>query len=360
MVAPWTIYAERLFPLGYGYPLWCPGPSLEFGEVQIGDVGYRAFGHFHFLFNCFHPADHPKNVRGVPDSFETLEIPPGSIQEFPNELSPTLLKSEGIQSLVTDGQGGVSVSNTGAEIGARYKCTEHSGAMLLLKKPSHRRYLSCGGTVARYMSKHLKGWYAFATDRLGIDIEMSDLIFVSGHFKTPLWAEAAFSSKTTNSELLLRAGLNNLPGCSGGSLSASLVLSNCESPVVFHHRGPIGSDGSQSTNEDWDLSISERATADQCIFINYYKMKFRVAPFRPKVLRGAAGPHDLPPPDDTTSSSCLIERDSGDTDNTDGGDLSIGGDDPLMHNANCLAYEEGMVDPVDAVLDYVLAVCLVA
>ena len=106
MVAPWTIYAKRLFPLGYGYPLWCPGPSLEFGEIQIGDVGYLAFGHFHFLFNCFHPAGHPRNIRGVPDGFETLEMPSGSIQEFPNELSPTLLKSEGIQSVVTDGQGG--------------------------------------------------------------------------------------------------------------------------------------------------------------------------------------------------------------------------------------------------------------
>ncbi|KAI0661837.1 hypothetical protein C8Q70DRAFT_1043733 [Cubamyces menziesii] len=305
MVAPWTIYAERLFPLGYGYPLWCPGPSLEFGEIQIGDVGYRAFGHFHFLFNCFHPADHPTNIRGVPDGFETLEMPSGSIQEFPNELSPTLLKSEGIQSVVTDGQGGFSI---GAEVGARYKCTEHSGAMLLLKRSSHRRYLSCGGTVARYMSKNLRSWYAFATDRLGIDVEMSDLIFVSGHFKTPVWAEAAFSSKTTNSELLLCAGLNNPLGSNGGGLSASFVLSNCDSPVVFHHRGPIDSDGSQTTHEDWDLSNSERTTADQCIFINYYKMKFRVAPFRPRIMKGASGPHDLPPRDDDIPSNRSTSR----------------------------------------------------
>ncbi|KAJ8496821.1 hypothetical protein ONZ51_g860 [Trametes cubensis] len=198
------------------------------------------------------------------------------------------------------------------------------------------------------MSKNLRSWYAFATDRLGIDVEMSDLIFVSGHFKTPVWAEAAFSSKTTNSELLLCAGLNNPLGSGGGGLSASFVLSNCDSPVVFHHRGPIDSDGSQSTHEDWDLSNSERTTADQCIFINYYKMKFRVAPFRPRIMKGAAGPHDLPPRDGDIPSNRSVE----DVD-TDTVDVSIGADNVLLHGDG-LVYDEGIFDPVDGLLNYIL------
>ncbi len=107
MVAPWDIYAEKLFPLGYGHPLWIPEPSREVGEVRIGDIGYLSDGRFCFLFNCIYPTDDPINTRGTPVDFQPLEVPSGSIRETPDEITQPLLQSEGIHSVTLEGQGSV-------------------------------------------------------------------------------------------------------------------------------------------------------------------------------------------------------------------------------------------------------------
>lgn len=107
MVAPWDIYAEKLFPLGYGHPLWIPEPSREFGEVRIGDIGYLLDGRFCFLFNCMLPAGDPVNKQGTPVDFRPLEVPSGSTRETPDEITQPLLQSEGIHSVAVAGQGAV-------------------------------------------------------------------------------------------------------------------------------------------------------------------------------------------------------------------------------------------------------------
>ncbi|KAI0707098.1 hypothetical protein C8Q76DRAFT_747972 [Earliella scabrosa] len=95
-LAPWDIYARSLEPLGYGYPLWGPEPSSEFGEVRLGDVGYIQRGHFCFLFNTMLEATHPVNMRGVPDAFETFTCDGAS--EHTRDIMQSVLHSEGVQS----------------------------------------------------------------------------------------------------------------------------------------------------------------------------------------------------------------------------------------------------------------------
>ena len=71
---PWNIYAEQLFPLGYGHPLWHPEPGNG-REVHIGDVGWLSEGAFNPLFNSTQPRHHPLNERlGVPDPFSTFDL----------------------------------------------------------------------------------------------------------------------------------------------------------------------------------------------------------------------------------------------------------------------------------------------
>lgn len=146
------------------------------------------------------------------------------------------------------------------------------------------------------MLQNLEHWYLFATDRLGIDLRESDLLFVYGHIKTTVWAEAAFTSSSTDSELSISTSVPTL----GASGIFSVELSNRQIPTIFHRWGPPGR---VTSERELDALItlpspSVEDAFDQCIFLNYFKMKRR---FRKKmVVRAAAGPHELPrsPPED--------------------------------------------------------------
>lgn len=165
----------------------------------------------------------------------------------------------------------------------------------MLKQAGHATRLDCTLAIQRYMRQNLEHWYLFATDRLGIDLQDSDLIFVYGFTKTTVWAEAAFSSSSADGELSISAGAPSL----GASGAFSVELSKCQLPITFHRWGPRGR--ATAERELDALSTAPNTSIedafDQCIFLNYFKMKSR---FRRRIIRAAAGPHDLPsvPPDE--------------------------------------------------------------
>ena len=67
----YNIYAQQLFPMRHGYPLW--HPEIERGrglEMQIGDVGYLQDGAFIRIFNATLPSDHPDQNFGTPENHE--------------------------------------------------------------------------------------------------------------------------------------------------------------------------------------------------------------------------------------------------------------------------------------------------
>ena len=69
----WDIYAEQLYPHGYGYPLWQPDHNFPCGEVEIGDVGYIEKGGFFQLFNSMRNSDDRQALNGVPAAFEQFK-----------------------------------------------------------------------------------------------------------------------------------------------------------------------------------------------------------------------------------------------------------------------------------------------
>ena len=96
----YDIYARELWYLGHGHPMWGPEPSLAFGEVRLGDVGYLQEGDFLFLFNCMQDAHDPVNKRGVPDNFQVFAPPDAaSIQHRPDKITQRQLHSTDISSL---------------------------------------------------------------------------------------------------------------------------------------------------------------------------------------------------------------------------------------------------------------------
>lgn len=147
------------------------------------------------------------------------------------------------------------------------------------------------------MRKNLSNWHAFATESLGVDLQESDIIFISGHVNTAAWEEVAFSSKSSDAELFLSGGLLlPLGGTVSGSLSATLM--KCVQPSIFHRWGPPAR-AVAGTSELEDGSVAH-PKPDQSVFVSYFKTKSRLFP---RVLRAAAGAHELPqgPASDETS-----------------------------------------------------------
>ncbi|KAI0737532.1 hypothetical protein C8Q80DRAFT_309616 [Daedaleopsis nitida] len=285
----WDLYARELVTRGHGHPLWGPEPSLESGEVQLGDVGYLRKGHFCFWFNCMRPQSDPRNSRGVPDGFEVFEPPdgrgPDSGVEVHNVVMPPHLHSGSTESWTISG--GASAGN-GAEVGTsmggeiQYNCKEKTGALLLLKEPGHEKYLECETSIRTYMKQHIDNWYKYGRAR-GIDIRMHDILFVSGFVKTSAWAVGAFKHRSSSGTLRVNAGIFTPgPSASGGF---AISMSACRNPEVYHRYGP------DHRLLRWNEHGESRGS-DQCIFLQYVSMAKYV-----HRIRATAGPHELPEAD---------------------------------------------------------------
>ncbi|RPD59661.1 hypothetical protein L227DRAFT_593782 [Lentinus tigrinus ALCF2SS1-6] len=296
--AAWDIYAKELWPLCYGHPLWFPEPCPEFGEVHIGDVGYLREGNFTRLFNAMHCADHPLNaVRGVPDGFEVFDPDNPMFKDLPNAITQSHLLSKNIRSTSISAAASASEPGVAAAAGLRYQCSETSGALLMLKKPAHRTYIDCRMHIKKYLRTHISSWLDFANGPLGIGLEEKDIIFVSGHTKTSVWAEAAFDQRSSGGELVIAGGCA-VPSVSG---EFRVSMSHCRAAMIHAREGP------RDRVAAWKDGMEPVEKYDQSIFLNYYKMKTRTI-LRSIVVKAAAGPHELP---DDRSDDDLGQRRSG-------------------------------------------------
>lgn len=80
--------------------MWGPEPCPDFGEINLGDVGYLRDGFFCFLFNAMRGADDPINARrGVPVGFEVFQPPESMIIRRPNHITQSQLYSRSLQAL---------------------------------------------------------------------------------------------------------------------------------------------------------------------------------------------------------------------------------------------------------------------
>lgn len=102
--APWYIYADQLFPLQYGHPLWLPDSYGR--EVNVGDVGWLVNGGFRSLLNAIQGPDDP-TYTSSPPSFQRLD--PQKVPEvnWPAITQPFIC-SRSIRRLEAGGEGHIS------------------------------------------------------------------------------------------------------------------------------------------------------------------------------------------------------------------------------------------------------------
>ena len=106
---PSEVYAQQLYRLAYGYPLWEPEPKEGQGEVEIGDVGYLRQGGFYRLFNAMKAPDDKIQHLGVPADFQMHD--PGRMRpvEATNTINAGPLFSSTVRHIKVESDVGTSV-----------------------------------------------------------------------------------------------------------------------------------------------------------------------------------------------------------------------------------------------------------
>lgn len=161
----------------------------------------------------------------------------------------------------------------------------------MLKQPGHKAFLDCALHIKKYMKQNLRSWLDYANGHLGIGMEEKDIIFVSGHVKTTAWALAAFKHRSSDVDVFVTGGFGS--SAAGGF---SVSLARCVEPSVFCRSGPIDRAAVEPATVQGRLSDVKKY--DQCIFLNYHKMRSHMGW---SAIRAAAGLHQLAPspdPDD--------------------------------------------------------------
>jgi len=323
------IYADKLMPFGHGHPLWRPEPaSYSYGttEVMIGDVGYLHNGGFYRIFNTTLSKGHPTNSSCAPDGFEKLKFDEGDVRKEENYIIRGLLASKGVmhasvpENLKTPGITKYTLysgEKNSAFLVTLYNSTKESAIPL-------RRFAS-------YMKRYHSQWRALTSSALEFDIAADDIIFVTGHVKTPTWLVSVLSNygasitlekftpkgQSDTFALINPCASNVHMRCGPGPVAAAEQSQDTSSRSEPAQTETNASDSQADKAEDACTQVEDdqrsedtkfdtpqppkssshtltKATpplpSNQCVFLSYYRMKHRI--LLPTKIKAAAEPDD--------------------------------------------------------------------
>ncbi|KAI1785149.1 hypothetical protein LXA43DRAFT_900376 [Ganoderma leucocontextum] len=294
---PWNIYADELLHHGHGYPLWMPDPDPSVMEVEIGDVGWLHEGGFYQMFNSMKAEGEPQVRNAVPSGFEPFVALHARVGPR-DKITQPFLCGRSIKQVDVDVEVATSAFAASAPLGGSaginfgFKSTSDRGAFLVLSPPAVSRQILSKTHIINYMRANFDHWFEFANTTIGLGLRDEEILFVSGTTKTNRWAVAAFRGESRKTEGSFTANLGSL-----GEASLSMSVSNETLPSRYYRAGPsrhasgamllpsVQPDGSEASPSP-SLLPEQR---DQCIFMNYYRMKRRF--WKPLPMRAAgAGP----------------------------------------------------------------------
>lgn len=192
---------------------------------------------------------------------------------------------------------GAEVVDVGA--GLRFECKSHEGAVLYLPEGAQRKTALVNKIFCDYIRKNFASWYdLIAKLHLTGLITPTDIVLVKGWVKCPRCQMAAFREAASGGDAYLEGGF--------ATVQAGLHLTIAEHNGMLQdvNEGPERSSlPSPSQSHPSDSVSLSRSTSewDQCISVDYFKVKWRVNRI-PLWIKAAAGPAHLPDaPDDEAS-----------------------------------------------------------
>lgn len=183
--------------------------------------------------------------------------------------------------------------------GFKLTCRKKSGALLALAHDPTMTYIESSAHITSYMIRHHADWLDMANSQsasgLGLGLKLEDLYFVSGTTKVPQWFIGVFDGGEESE--------------GGGRLECTVTdvfnLNVGFSDIHLVHRSPVLKKGPRSADTGAELLWN------QCAFIHYFKMKQRRLRL-PKIIKAAAGPHQLPGSESEGDSLALLASDGND------------------------------------------------
>lgn len=133
------------------------------------------------------------------------------------------------------------------------------------------------------MLKNYRTWLTFARDVLDLDVELRDIVLVTGCDMTANWATATFTDRTINAVVSFQAGQAAVGAETSlwGSWQTSVGVPHRCGPQPMHPPSP---------GEITPLPLVP--AFNQCIFIRTYRVHERPM-FLPNTIIANAGPHKL-------------------------------------------------------------------
>lgn len=126
-----------------------------------------------------------------------------------------------------------------------------------------------------HLKQNIRDWYTYVTEEADLNLQREDILFVFGFVKTTQWAAASYVEGGRSARFTLQGG----HGPVNAGASAFAAIGNSRAPMVLW--GPQPSPGQQH---------HDSLVAEECIFLSYYKMKWKFSVW-PTVIRAGAG-HD--------------------------------------------------------------------
>lgn len=153
-----------------------------------------------------------------------------------------------------------------------FKCNGKRGATLVLGSWAKQELFHRNVRFRDYMYRHHASWYALVRAK-GLDIRRDDIIFVSGCVKAAQWAITVFGDAGAAHAFAFSAP--------GGSVVASKFEFATETQTTAsaaQRAGPVrASVGGKGVRQ-------EEGPKDQCLFLRYYKVKYRPMLSTPSVV----------------------------------------------------------------------------
>lgn len=236
--------------------------------------------------------------RDFPHRFRPITVEHWHITEDqprkPGSLKTALIKNTG-------GEGGFSldvptdVVTAGGKLS--FESSTNAGAILVTKHKTFREDAERLGRFRRHIQENYKTWLEFANDN-DHDIEVQDIILVTGRDMTEDFSMIAFSQSSREISFQFEAGVSQLASASVSGWGSW----RCEYPV-FENWGPqerrhpsriLPDTIPDSTPPSGDPSSDTAQNPDynQCVFLRGFRIHFRARIF-PKVVKAGAGDHDL-------------------------------------------------------------------
>jgi len=173
-----------------------------------------------------------------------------------------------------------------------FELTERQGAALITNDRTYREDIENEATFEEYTKRHYNSWVTFARKQHGNDIRP---VLVSGVDMTRDFAMIAYSDNSTHLVSKFTASAPLLASASASAWGTwhiqGLVHTNCGPQLCIPPPLPGAPELHPSDPMQVDTTSNE---FNQCVFIRYYTMRMRALIF-PKVIKAAAGPHDLGP-----------------------------------------------------------------